>query len=112
MTLPVAIVTAGISLLTIIVGGIWGFKRNNISGAKEVTESALQLIKPQHDRIAQLTTSVDLMAESIKVLQFQITELELHITSLSDQIVDLGHVPITSYRRPRPTTPHPHSEDR
>ena len=107
MTLPVAIVTAVLSLLTIIGGGLWGFKRNNISGAKEVTESALQLIKPQHDRIAQLTTSVDLMAESIKALQVQITDLELHITALSDQIVDLGHVPRTSYRSGMTNKPTP-----
>lgn len=111
MTLPVAVVTAIISLVTVIGGGFWGFRRNNISGAKEVTESALLLIKPQNDRITMLTASVDQMAESIKALQFQIVELETHITALSDQIVDLGHVPTTTYRRPRPIFPPIQSED-
>ena len=111
MTLPLAIVTAIISLVTVIGGGVCGFKRNNISGAKEVTESALLLIKPQNERITALTLAVDQMSESIKSLQFQIVELETHITALSDQIVDLGHVPTTNYRRPRPIFPPVQIED-
>lgn len=112
MTLPVAIITAFIGLLTVVGGGVWGFRRNNISGAKEVTESALLLIQPQNDRITHLTSAVDEMSASILLLQQQIIDLEHHITALSEQIVDLGHVPQTTYRRPRNAIPHPTTEDR
>jgi len=93
MTLPVAIVTAVLSLLTIIGGGLWGFKRNNISGAKEVTESALLLIKPQHDRIAQLICSVDMMSSQVDALTSKIMRLERHVDVLTNQIVSMGATP-------------------
>lgn len=104
MTLPAAIVTAVIGLMTVVGGGMWSFKRSSISGAKEVTESALLLIQPQNDRITILVASVKHLNASVNRLSLQVEHLEDHITSLSEQIVELGEVPRPLYRRSRPTT--------
>ncbi len=93
MTLPVAVITAAISVLTVGIGGLWTFKRNNISGAAEITDAALSLVKPQSQRIQELSESVDAMTIAVKALRLQIVELETNVHALTAQIIELGHEP-------------------
>lgn len=95
MTIPVMIITIIVAAITTVGAGVWGAKRNNISGAKEVTESALLLIKPQSERINELIAAVDDMSTTVSLLQIQIEMLETHVESLSKQIISLGHTPVT-----------------
>ena len=99
MSIPVAIVTVVVGLLTVAVGGLWSLKRENISGAKEVTESALLLIQPQSQRITELTEAVNKMVVTVQHLQLQVEILEDHIESLSKQIIELGHTPVVKWER-------------
>ena len=94
MSISVAIVTAIIALLTSAVGGVWSWKKNNISGAREVTESALMLIQPQSERINELIQAVEKLDGHVHRLQGKIYTLEQHIDLLANQIISLGHTPI------------------
>ena len=89
-----ALATIIVALLTLAGGGIWTIKRNSISGAKEVTQSALMLIDPQRERIADLMQSVVELKQEMTVLVAQVEKLQSHVSLLSQQIIDLGHTPV------------------
>jgi hypothetical protein len=95
---PAAIVSVALIILTLTTAGIWAARRDRISGAKEVTDAALLLIKPQSERISALTDAVTEMSESIDVLKRLVVGLEQNVKSLSEQIVALGHTPVLPYR--------------
>jgi hypothetical protein len=90
-------------ILTLAFAGIWASRRDNISGAKEVTDAALLLITPQSDRISELTAAVVVLNESIDALTHMVVGLEANVKSLSAQVVSLGHTPVLPYHR-FPTT--------
>jgi hypothetical protein len=95
-----AFVAVALVIFSLATAGIWASRRDNISGAKEVTDAALLLITPQSDRISALTDVVAEMGESIDVLKSMVAGLGLNVRSLSAQIVALGHTPVLPY--------HPH----
>lgn len=94
MTLAIAIVTSVVGLLSVVAGLVWGRSRESISGAREITESALLLVGPQTARISELTAAVGTLASQVSQLNMKIVQLELHITDLSKQLIELGHTPV------------------
>lgn len=81
------IVTIALAFVTATTAGIWGLKRNNISGAKEITEAAVMLVTPQLDKIIELNEAIELLSETVGILKIQ-------VASLSEQIISLGHTPV------------------
>jgi hypothetical protein len=81
------IVTIALAFVTATTAGIWGLKRNNISGAKEITEAAVMLVTPQLDKIIELNEAIQSLSETVGILKIQ-------VASLSEQIISLGHTPI------------------
>jgi hypothetical protein len=81
------IVTIALAFVTATTAGIWGSKRNNISGAKEITEAAVMLVTPQLDKIIELNEAIELLSETVGILKIQ-------VASLSEQIISLGHTPV------------------
>tara|TARA_R110002074_G_scaffold267985_2_gene440169 strand:+ start:568 stop:864 length:297 start_codon:yes stop_codon:yes gene_type:complete len=94
MTVPAIIASSVLGLLTVIAGLVWGKSRESISGAREITESALLLVEPQSVRILELTAAVEKLAGQVSQLNTKIVQLELHITDLSKQLIELGHTPV------------------
>jgi hypothetical protein len=94
---PAAIIaTSLLGLLTVLAGLIWGRSRESISGAREITESALLLVEPQSERISELTLAVSALSGQVASLNMKIVQLELHISELSNQLIELGHTPVNA----------------
>jgi hypothetical protein len=88
------IVTIALAFVTATTAGIWGLKRNNISGAKEITEAAVMLVTPQLDKIIELNEAIQSLSKTVGILKIQVGTLEVYVASLSEQIISLGHTPI------------------
>jgi len=94
---PAAVIAASVlGLLTVIAGLIWGRSRESISGAREITESALLLVEPQSERISELIVAVGSLSGQVASLNKKIVQLELHISELSNQLIELGHTPVNA----------------
>ena len=84
-----------------VVAGIFLVKRNNISGAKEITEgakeiteAALLLVAPQADQMVGLIEAVGRLRDEVHSLKFEVGVLRVHVDGLSEQIISLGEIPI------------------
>jgi hypothetical protein len=88
-----AIGTIIVAVLSVGGAGLFSRKRGNISGAKEITESALLLVAPQTSQIKSLITSVNELSASIEQLRCKVSGLERHIDVLTNQLISLGHTP-------------------
>jgi hypothetical protein len=88
-----ALSVPGIAIISALIGGIFGRRRGNISGAKEITDAALLLVTPQTSQIKHLITSVDELSASIEELRRKVGGLERHIGILTNQLISLGHTP-------------------
>ncbi len=95
MSPPVYTAIATVIVASIITFGGWlvGRRPNEISGAKEITESALLLVEPQSARIQDLIAAVDGMSVQVDNLSTKIMKLERHVDILSAQIISMGAVP-------------------
>lgn len=89
------LVTIIVAVISVVGTGWYGRRPQNISGAREITESALLLIQPQSERITELVASVDKMSRQVDHLTNKIIRLESHVDVLVRQIVDMGAEPKT-----------------
>ena len=87
------VATIVVALVSVVGTGWYARRPQEISGAKEITESALLLIQPQSERITELIASVERMGRQVDQLTTKIIRLERHVDVLVTQIVDMGAEP-------------------
>ena len=92
-----------VALATLVISVIVGLatrRKLDSESANEISEAAMSLLQPFRDRLAELDKRVTSQAVQITQLQTHIETLQTEnaklwqgVTVLSEQILELGHLP-------------------
>ena len=94
----VAIVAVGASLVGAFTTFLTKYLPNRadrVSAAAILSAAAINLIEPQAEQLEAIQTElVELRSNQVQMLT-EIRKLKLDIEALTQQVVDLGHIPVT-----------------
>tara|TARA_R110000764_G_scaffold10351_3_gene31765 strand:+ start:346 stop:651 length:306 start_codon:yes stop_codon:yes gene_type:complete len=60
-----------------------------------IAEVALQLIEPQHEQLIKIQAEMVLLRANQREMLIELARLKSDIAQLTNQLVELGHVPVT-----------------
>lgn len=91
--------TVAASVATVITKFVSN-KPDRMSAAATLSAASLQLIEPQAERLEQIQAELHELRDNQVEMITEIRKLKTDIRSLTQQVVDLGHVPVTQLRNP------------
>lgn len=70
-------------------------RNEKATASATIAEVAMQLIEPQHDQLIEIQAEMVLLRANQREMLIELARLKSDISKLTNQLVELGHVPVT-----------------